>query len=473
VKSTSGGHNWIELGYAAHSHRSDIQDIFMWQKHFRIAEQQLETGTGDTVEEHALKALRFAQEAGDQKQIAITLSLLGKFYVDINDQIAGETLLQSVAAAEDAFGSSSLELADELELLSDVLEEAGELDLAEATKLRILEIRESSDSPQGFLNAVDMLVGFYIRYKMFDKAEIYFLPSHDIRKRLYGGCSKQVYATTGRYSVILKGLGRAAEAADLERAFDNYPKPGLDIPAPDQYANEVAMLIEGIKSDANIDTVIGVYRYAMSKVAAIAQTNVASLAESDPFRELKMQVQREPYRAIRSTLAQLLRGKGNTEKRQDLLREAADHFRQLVAEADNASDRSQLIFTVFDLCDFDRDHYIELERLICESSECTSTLYTRALALYKRTGTTYEAREALQKAFNANPHVVRALIGPLDHDNEPDYFTIGEAEALLYAREAANQWISTAGAMKFAADIVMPASIGHAFASFAPAPVFV
>jgi hypothetical protein len=81
----------------------------MWQKYYKIAERQLLAGKLKTFEDHALKALRSAESANDRKQIAKTVSLLSRFYIETDNPSTYQMLQRSIDCAQGAYGHHSVD----------------------------------------------------------------------------------------------------------------------------------------------------------------------------------------------------------------------------------------------------------------------------------------------------------------------------------------------------------------------------
>jgi hypothetical protein len=75
-------------------------------------------------------------------------------------------------------------------------------------------------------------------------------------------------------------------------------------------------------------------------------------------------------------------------------------------------------------------------------------LFSRALWLYRQEGESEAANEALREAIQQNAHVPAYLLGKKKIPRRlPDYIGWGdESEAKVYAADAAEVWLDTAGA---------------------------
>jgi tetratricopeptide (TPR) repeat protein len=424
----------------------------MWQKYYRIAERQLESGKFRTFEAHALKALEYARVADNEKQVAQSLSLLSKFYMDTDNPKAGDTLSECVASTEKAYGPSSLELAEALELLSCVLEFVPNKQEAETARLKALAIRESLGHWEDLLDALDLLVQFYIDDGRFEQAHIHFLRALDLRKHTYGATSEEVEAEVETYTEILEGLGRGEEAEELEELFHRCSSCGPES-GHTKYSAEADAIIASInevQSERDLGKSIEALRNSLGGLLAIAQRHSEQLTESaDPFAELKMRAHYSPYRWAKSSLAQLLRLQAEVEGQCEPLSEAAEHLRQLLSEEDLFNNRLHLILALLDLAASNDECYDELDSVIAQTPVCATTMYTKALAMFRRWGSAPKSRAAMKAALNFNSYVPIEMGNPSLAD-APNHFEFGSrAEAQGYCLEAIKQWSSTPGAAEF------------------------
>ena len=242
-----------------------------------------------------------------------------------------------------------------------------------------------------------------------------------------------------------------------------------------KYAPEVETIISSIKeieSQGKLDKSIESLRDALVSLRDIADKQSSLLANLDPFRELKMRAHSNPHRWAKSSLAQLLRLKCENESRRDLLIEAAEHLRNLLAESNNLSDRLHLMLTILDLSEADDACYDELDKLITESPVCATSMYTKALSMFKRQGSTKESRAAMKAALDFNRYVPEVLATGCSPEDVPNHFSFGDrAEAQGYYLEASRQWISTPGGVEFMIDVMartLPASLRRNIDRVAP-----
>ncbi len=100
----------------------------------------------------------------------------------------------------------------------------------------------------------------------------------------------------------------------------------------------------------------------------------------------------------------------------------------------------------------------ELEGLLkskqWEDDPSASLKYTAALLLFRKTGSSKAAEEALKIAFKANRYVPIYLSDEFEMPkNPPDYIGFGdESEAIVYVMQASYLWGDTEGADKWMAE---------------------
>ena len=150
-----------------------------------------------------------------------------------------------------------------------------------------------------------------------------------------------------------------------------------------------------------------------------------------------------PYMHAKSSLGQLLRGRGDYA-------EAVEHLRELVRlnPHDNQGNRWHLALALLDAAAADESLYSELEQLFDRYPEPFATMvYTKALALYRRHGVTTEAKTALRQAIKRNPFVIEYLGKDYPRaEHVQDHFALdSREEALGYVYEAWHQWRRTDG----------------------------
>ena len=242
-----------------------------------------------------------------------------------------------------------------------------------------------------------------------------------------------------------------------------------------QYAPEVQTIISSIKnieSQCQLDKSIEALRDSLVSLRDIADKQSSLLADSDPVRELKMRAHSNPHRWAKSSLAQLLRLKCENESRRDLLLEAAEHLRNLLAESNNLSDRLHLMLTILDLSEADDAYYDELNKLISETPICATSMYTKALSMFRRQGSTKESRAAMKAALDFNRYVPEVLATGCNPEDVPNHFSFGDrAEAQGYYLEASRQWIATPGGVEFMIEVIartLPASLRRNVDRIAP-----
>jgi len=420
----------------------------MWQKHFKIAERQFESGKHKSVEEHALKALTAAREANNDQQVAVTLSLLSRFYMETGNPKAAETFREAVATAEKAYGPSSAELAEELEIFSCCLEELPNLEEAESVLLRALEIRESNQQDQqAIMTALDFLSEFYTKQNKHIEAEKYSRRALEIRKEIYGATSCELESIVEDYIQVLYALGRDDEALALEVILDdNLPQEIEDILAS----------LEGGDA-ADLDGAIQRVRAELTKLLAQTEVRQDSCAEDHPFFELRKRALLFSPSYAKSVLARLIRMKAMIEQKPEILSEAAELSREVLAFLDTPDERTRLMLALIEMAKANEAHYAELDELLADAQPSAATLYTRALMLFRRYGSTAESKKAFKKALEYNPYVVTMLVGgeDLDVPDEIEPRTMGEAAA--YCVDAILLWQTTPGISDFMFEVMSQA----------------
>ncbi len=152
------------------------------------------------------------------------------------------------------------------------------------------------------------------------------------------------------------------------------------------------------------------------------------------------------YMHARSSLAQLLRRKGNSV-------ESVQHFRDLLRlnPQDNQGNRWQLAPALLDAALIDAEYYAELETLLEKYPEPFANLmYTKVLYTFRRNGPSSEAAEALRQAMKKNPFVIDLLLQDPPRTSPKDHFVLGSCEeAQNYVHESWHQWRDTTGAINF------------------------
>lgn len=157
------------------------------------------------------------------------------------------------------------------------------------------------------------------------------------------------------------------------------------------------------------------------------------------------------YMTIKSELAQLLRMRGDYA-------EAALHLRELMElnPRDNQGNRWHLWTTLIDLSKTEPAALDELESVSAKYDEpFSSTVYSKALGLFRKYGATPEAKAALKYAVERNRHVLHLLTGPYPGTKmapPPREIALGSAEeAKGYVLQAWHQWRDTDGWREFLA----------------------
>lgn len=184
----------------------------MWQKYYKIAERQLLSGKEKTLEGHIEKALKAAEEEGDAKGIAKCLALKAQHCIQNLDANATEVIGKSVAAQLAAFGETSGEYADELEMKAVWLEHLGQIDEAEALFKQSIAINKALGEPERYIETLSDFVDFYLESKQAEKAHQIHLEMLDEIRKHYGARSEELGEEIGRYAQILVSLGRKDQA---------------------------------------------------------------------------------------------------------------------------------------------------------------------------------------------------------------------------------------------------------------------
>lgn len=158
----------------------------------------------------------------------------------------------------------------------------------------------------------------------------------------------------------------------------------------------------------------------------------------------------QPFMKAKLVLAQALRMRGDYA-------EAAVHLRELLElnPADNQGNRWYLWPTLIDLSKTEPAALDEMESILAnyEDEPIASTVYSKALMLFRKGGATPEAKTALKHAFEKNKHVIPLLIRryPDSHIVTPEV-TIGSLqEAYGYVWQSWHQWRETDGWKEFLA----------------------
>jgi tetratricopeptide (TPR) repeat protein len=426
----------------------------MWQKYYGIAERQMLSGKMKTVEMHALKALQYAEDAKDPKQVAATLSLLSRCYLEIDRPRAEDTLRKSVAASEAAFGADSIQLGMELKLLAVFLQEEGRVEEAEPILVRGFDVLSASQLPPDVLcDELDDLVASFITSKKFDEAEKYFLRALEIRKETLGAASLNVGLEIEKYQEILRGLGREKEADDLSKwlPYTNNAEDSRE----DSYSAEVAEILEKYQEvEADLDSAINVDRERLLHLTQLSQRDGAKIDESDKFVEWKRMKINAPVRMVQTSLAQLLRVKAysdetlSPEEKKVLLSEAATLLKQSISESLDTSDERYLMFVMFDLALLDPAFDEEFESLLGGLPDQTAALYAEALYKFVRNGATGDVRRAMRDAIEENQYVAAAIADPTAEVGVPE-ISYQRIRAHEYAIEMGAQWLDIPGAIEF------------------------
>lgn len=156
-----------------------------------------------------------------------------------------------------------------------------------------------------------------------------------------------------------------------------------------------------------------------------------------------------PYMRARAGLAATLEAMGEQKQ-------AVEHYRELLRlnPTDNQGNRDALARCLLTLGENE-----ELGGLLDQFKEDASAnwLYTRALWLFRKEGSSAAANAALKKAMNQNRFVPAYLLGLEEMPDElPAYIGVGDAnEAIEYAGLNAKAWLNTEGALPWFMDIAI------------------
>jgi tetratricopeptide (TPR) repeat protein len=148
-----------------------------------------------------------------------------------------------------------------------------------------------------------------------------------------------------------------------------------------------------------------------------------------------------PYMRARAALAETLWALDRRE-------EAVEHHRELLRlnPNDNQGLRDRQAGWLLWL-----ERYEELDELFgaYDADDRAALAYSRALAAFRRQGTSPEAEQLLDDARESNPHVIAFLTGRKALPKRPpDYIGFGDAsEAAEYAAGATALWASVPGAL--------------------------
>lgn len=203
----------------------------MWEKFFRIAERQFQSGKLKTVEGHLVKALEAAKKADDKKGIAESLSLYARLCMETQSGRADEMIAASVEAMAEAYGRESEEYADELEVRAVWLEHAEQPELAETLMLEAETINKALKKPERLIDTTADFVEFYYDTKQFDKALAKQMELVGLIKTHFGAVSAEMGEEIWRYVRNLIACGRKGEALDFLKT----------VGGPESWVEEAAM----------------------------------------------------------------------------------------------------------------------------------------------------------------------------------------------------------------------------------------
>lgn len=452
----------------------------MWQKYYRIAERQFQSGKKKTFDGHAQKALQCARADNNKMQIAETLALIGSFRLENDSDHAGEVLEEAVTAAEQAYGASAREVADQLMMLA-IHRQYNEnnFEHAESLKLRAFEIFRSADYIDDCIEVLDSLMQLYIDQNDLHKAESTFLKALSLRKQRFGATSEEVASEIDTYADLCEALGRLDEAAAL-RILGISPCNCVSHYHDHGYPEEIVAILaesetDGASGNEDLDAGIACERERLLQFEQAISRASREVPNTDPFFEIKLRKLATPARMTKSSIAQLLRLKAERTKESsptEFLLEAKSIWEELLPYDHTSNARLHYLMTLMDLAQSDVSFDDKISELLDEMPECAASLYSKALLLFRRHGSTVQSRAAMRDAIRDNIHVPMVFAGGVDPNQVPNHSVGGEeSEAAGYCLEAWNQWQSTPGAFDFLIQVLrgeLPRDIARAIDSVAP-----
>ncbi len=445
----------------------------MWQKIYRIAERQISAGKFKKAEAQLKKALALAEAAGDKTLVAKTLSLTAILYLESERGDAPAALRRSVQAAELAYGPESQELSEELALLAMTLGtvekvedenlEKKNLEEAESSWLRAIAIEESreesDEKSERLLDFLYNLLDLHMHREAFESAEPVVRKIVELKKKVYGASSFEVEEEIGTYQKILTGLGREAEAENIEKSVHSCPNSDAE---GSHYPDEMEAALERLRAalpKLSEQEKIRRFEEALTELEEIHDRLCRTIDSRALFKEVQMRVLSTPVREVRSSLARLLRLQAldaevvASMEHTDLLRKAISLLEKNIEEAALFYDMRYRVLTLLDLTNYDESRYPELEEALDRLPNCAEKLYSKAIMLFRREGSTSRSRAAIREALLFNPHVPVVLANGCDPDENPSQFMLGDRnEAHLYCQEAIYQWEATPGFIRFVSD---------------------
>ena len=442
----------------------------MWQKFYDVAKRQIEGGKLKKAESQAIKALEAAEAGKAPERILKSLYLLCDIYADTKNPLAVETARKAVAVAEEHYGADSEDMYAALDRLAASLLSEGTIEEFQYTQMKALELAEKQDNYLGQVRALDKLVGFYISTSTFEKAETIFLKLLDLIKKYDGADSNSAFEEVPTYYKILCGLGRTEEAAALKEILSNDSRVALGLnestenTVTDHGVDESFAPVREALRTLDPRVIVEACRETIPKLDEIRNERDSKLSESDPFLQLKKKLFNEPSWYARSILASQLRmdywNSEGVDRNPSLLTEAATVLRESLSRFENAFDDQLLLLTLIDLADHDDSCADEIDKLIEKSANRTTSLYSKALVMFRRHGATTETRAALSEAVDFNPYVAQVMVaGPeaLKQTDRANAKMMKIDEAKTYGVESAEQWLDDPDLLKLFGEVMADA----------------
>ncbi|MBX9942159.1 MAG: hypothetical protein K2Y32_23035 [Candidatus Obscuribacterales bacterium] len=446
----------------------------MWEKFFRIAERQFQSGKLKTVEGHLVKALEAAKKADDKKGIAESLSLYARLCMETQSGRADEMIAASVEAMAEAYGRESEEYADELEVRAVWLEHAEQPELAETLMLEAETINKALKNPERLIDTTADFVEFYYDTKQFDKALAKHMELVGLIKTHFGAVSAEMGEEIWRYVRNLIACGRKSEALDFLKTVGG-PESWVEEAAMEEShecehlhehehenistaankheqkhehehgpscnqkheheqghdygerkeeigkcSEEVKTLVDEMESaladssetasQAEIEKRIGIVKSYTEKIRAQIDAEIAALDKNGPFFELQVYLKEMPMLSLKVFLVLELRALWLKSRNLDELKKIADILRECALRPEMARAQYYLVVTLLDLLNAGEPVLREFDDFLAEN------IPECVVSMYSRAlrllhaGETKEARELLTRAVTFNPLVVKFLV---------------------------------------------------------------
>jgi tetratricopeptide (TPR) repeat protein len=339
-----------------------------------------------------------------------------------------------------------MEVADELLYLSIQLQHTPNLPEAEAARLRALSICESLPDVdvEEHLHILDSVTDFFLDTENDAQAAVYLLKGMEIRKEVFGPLSGELELQILAYRDTLDELGRTDEVAELDEILDEELPPEME---------KIIASLEGADGE-KLDESIKAIREKMSEMKAFIDTKPTLMQASHPLFALLRRARSFPLFYLKTTLARFIRMKALLEQRPEILHEAVDLSREVLAAVDHEDERVRLMLMLLELAAIEPERYEELDVLIDDSGESAATLYTRALSSFRQHGATSESKKAFREAVRYNPYVLTILASDDGFEVPDDFEPRSEGEAAAYCVEATYNWRTTPGISEFMIEVL-------------------